>query len=141
MFALQTAWRSQEAGAWPPLQGGTVCGSGALPVDWRALPLSQRTSFPSSTPRPGPPPVSQLSWAPGAEPRLGQDCPDQAYLVSEATQACGSFSRVLVLGSGLWLWVQVVSTGTGWQGGSPGEEAGQVGWGPGCLEGPFPPDL
>ena len=52
----------------------------------------QRTSFPSSTPRPAPPPVGQLSWAPGAEPRLGQDCPDQAHLVSEATRARRSFS-------------------------------------------------
>ena len=48
---------------------------------------------------------------------------------------------MLVLGPGLWLWVQVAGAGTGRQGGSAGADAGQVGWGPGCLEGPFPPDL
>ena len=68
-----------------PVVGGTSCGP-ASPA------LVQRTSFPSSTPRPAPPPVGQLSWAPGAEPRLGQDCPDQAHLVSEATRARRSFS-------------------------------------------------
>lgn len=88
--------------------------------------------------RPSPPPrlglvpaVSQLSWAPGAEPRLGQDCPDQAYLVSEATQARGSFfPRVLVLGS------RAVAVGAG--GEHRDRPAGRVTWGGGWPGGMGP---
>ena len=85
----------------------------------------------------GAPASGLMELGSGKRAGLGQACPDQAHLVSEAIRARRGFSQVLVLGPGLGLWVQVVSAGTGRQGGSPGAEAGQGGRGPGCLEGRF----